>query len=85
MVRGVRRGEEAALLWGAAEMLRQQLRSPLHPSETIRRDLAMATARQALGEEALSRGHAMSLEQALIAALAPQKTSAAASLVEAPG
>ena len=62
-------GERGAILWGAGEALREQSGAPLPSSDREVRDRDVATARQAMGEEAFSlawaKGRAMTLEQCL--------------------
>jgi predicted ATPase/class 3 adenylate cyclase len=66
--------KRAARLFGAAEALRERSGTPLQPSERADYDSALAAIRTALGEEAFAaawaEGRAMSLEEAVRAALA---------------
>ena len=60
----------AARLWGAAERLRQEVGSPMMPSEWHRRDRRVAAARVALADNAAfdrawQEGRALPLEQAI--------------------
>jgi predicted ATPase/DNA-binding SARP family transcriptional activator len=68
--------ERAAILFGAAEVLREEVGSPLPPNERATYDRDVAKVRDVLGEEAfaiaLSHGRAMSWEQAV--AFAPGET-----------
>jgi hypothetical protein len=65
--------EQAVVLWGAAEALRQKIGYPRFPNERETYDCAVAAARQLLGEEAFStawtHGGSMPLEQAIAYAL----------------
>jgi tetratricopeptide (TPR) repeat protein len=65
--------ERAARLWGAAESLRESLGWPLSPNEHPEYDRALASAREALGEEAFAgawaEGQALTLEEAIRCAL----------------
>ncbi len=65
--------ERGALLWGAAEALREEIGSPLPPNSRESYDGAVSEARQELGTEAFmvawAQGRAMSLEQAVATAL----------------
>jgi len=68
------RPEKAARLWGAAERLRQSLGCRPAPASRATYERAMAAACAALGEEAFAvawaAGRAMTLEQAVVEALA---------------
>jgi ATP/maltotriose-dependent transcriptional regulator MalT len=61
----------AARLWGAAEMLRQTIGTPMAPVNRAGYERALATSRQELGEQifdtAWAQGRAMTPEQALSA------------------
>jgi predicted ATPase/DNA-binding SARP family transcriptional activator len=63
----------AARLLGATAALRESRRFPLRPWEQLEQDRARAAARAALGEEAFAaawtEGRALSMEQAVVAAL----------------
>jgi predicted ATPase/DNA-binding XRE family transcriptional regulator len=65
--------ERAAKLWGAAEMLRETIASPLFPAEQARQAQPLATARAQLDSAkwaaAWSAGRAMPLEEAVAYAL----------------
>ena len=67
------RSEQAAVLWAAAEALREQIDAPLPPGDREAHDQKVVPVRQALGEEAFSAawaaGAAMTIEQAMDAAL----------------
>jgi len=69
------RAEHAALLHGAAAGLRAALGAPLPPVERAAHERRAAALRETLGETAFATawaaGHALSLEQAIAAALAP--------------
>ncbi|MCW3051598.1 MAG: hypothetical protein JWN14_768, partial [Chthonomonadales bacterium] len=68
-----RGANRAAVLWAAAETLRQQLGAPMPPNEREGYDRNIAQVHQALDEEAFSAawaiGTAMTLEQAMDYAL----------------
>jgi tetratricopeptide (TPR) repeat protein len=61
-------GKRAARLWGAAEVLRKSIGTPLHPTERPDYDRSVAAVRSQLGEaeweEAFAQGMAMSAEEA---------------------
>jgi hypothetical protein len=65
--------DRAARLWAAAERLREEVGSPLLPSEQEEYDHAVTAARQAMSEEAFSAawagGRTMTPEQAIKDAL----------------
>src|SRR5205085_748481 len=65
--------EEAAQIWGAAERLREELGSPIVPSDLPQHKRYIAAAREALGEElflvAWAGGRALHLNQAMALAL----------------
>jgi len=67
------RPEQAALLWGAAEALREEIEAPLPPNERERYHHEVAVVRQVLGAEKFStawaQGRAMTMEQAIAYAL----------------
>lgn len=73
----------AALLWGAAEALREAMGTPIPPVYRTDYDRSVVAARAQLGEQAFaaawSEGRTMSLEQVLIAhepvQLAPHRTT----------
>src|SRR5262249_29868054 len=73
LMAGQRRPERAGQLWGAEERPREEIGAPLPPNEREEYDRSVASARQALGEEAFSRawaeGRATTLEQAIELAL----------------
>lgn len=50
--------EQAARLWGAAEALREEIRSPLTPVEREEQDRQVTTTRDALGDEVFARAWA---------------------------
>lgn len=60
---------QAALLWGAADALRREIRSPIPPGDRPAYERAIAETRKSMGEEAFHRaweaGQTMSLEQAI--------------------
>jgi non-specific serine/threonine protein kinase len=65
----------AAGIWGAAERLREEIGSPLSPSERLEHDPRVAAARAALGDDAAfdcawREGRAFTLEQAIALTLA---------------
>ncbi len=72
----------AAQLWGAAEMLREEMGAPITPLERLLHEQIVAEARTQSGEQAFaaawSQGRNMTLEQALAPAdavmLPPQET-----------
>jgi tetratricopeptide (TPR) repeat protein len=70
----------AAVLWGAAAALREQIGSPLTPSERTEYDANVVIARNHLGAARLAaawvEGQAMSLEQAVEYALPETPTNA---------
>ena len=63
----------AARLWGAAEVLRAEIRSPMPPNKRLGFERNTTEAREAVGEEmfeaAWAQGRSMSLEQAIEYAL----------------
>ena len=63
------RPEQAAVLWGAAERLREEIGYPMPPADREPYDHAVAAARQALGEEPFSvawgTGRTFNKEQAI--------------------
>ena len=65
--------KRAAQLLGAAQNLRDEVGTPLHPPDRVERDRIAATARAQLGEDAFAAtwaaGRAMTLEQAIAYAL----------------
>ena len=65
--------EQAMRLWGVAERLREEIGAPLTPDEREEYDADLASACQALGEEASSKaraeGRAMTMERAIAYAL----------------
>ena len=67
------RWEQAALLWGAAEALREVIGSPLALNERELYEQEVATARQALNEEtfttAWAKGRVMTLDEVIASAL----------------
>jgi non-specific serine/threonine protein kinase len=71
---GLGHAERAALLWGAAERLREEIIAPLPPNERPGYEANVAVARAALGDDAAfdaawREGRAMPLEQAIVYAL----------------
>ena len=77
------RGESAARLWGAAEALREEIGSPLQPSDRPDYDRSVAAARTHLDgaawEAAWKQGRAMSLEEAMDYALLGEERNPSAS------
>src|ERR1700682_5765791 len=74
------RSAEAALLWGAAKRLREEIGAPQNPSDWARAERQVAEARAALGNDAAfdlawQEGRAMSMEQMVRYALDTEKTS----------
>jgi tetratricopeptide (TPR) repeat protein len=72
------RSGRAALLWGAAERLREAIGAPLKPNDRLRAERQVAAARAALGDDvafdrAWQNGRAMSLEQAVRYSLDAEK------------
>jgi predicted ATPase len=69
------RPQQAALLLGASATLRQAMQAPLRPTERATHDHTVAAARHALSVEAFElawmEGAALSLDEAIAAALAP--------------
>ena len=67
------KSEQAVVLWGAAEALREDIRAPLPSNERELYDRGVAAARQALGDELFTtvwaKGRAMTLEEAIALAL----------------
>lgn len=66
----IREPRPAAVLWGAAERLREEIAAPIAPSERLHYDRAVAAARAAIRdapafEDAWRQGRAMTLEQAI--------------------
>ena len=64
----------AALLWGAAERLREEIRSPIRPDDLPENEQQVAAARIAFADdaafdEAWQEGRAMKLEEAIALAL----------------
>jgi non-specific serine/threonine protein kinase len=73
------RSGRAALLWGAAERLREAIGAPLKPNDRLRAEHQVAAARSALGDDvvfdlAWQEGRAMNLEQAVQYALDAEKS-----------
>jgi predicted ATPase/DNA-binding SARP family transcriptional activator len=70
LVLGEEKPEQAALLWGAAEALREAIGAPLPAGEQARHDSDVATARAQVGEAVLTaawaEGRQMSPEQAIV-------------------
>jgi DNA-binding CsgD family transcriptional regulator len=70
-------GERAARLWGAAEALREEIGSPLQPSDRPDYDHSVATARAHLDgaawEAAWEQGRAMSPEETIEYALSGEE------------
>jgi predicted ATPase/DNA-binding winged helix-turn-helix (wHTH) protein len=74
------RSGRAALLWGAAERLREAIGAPLKPNDRSRAERQVAAARTALGDDAAfnlawQEGRAMTLDQAVQYALDAENTS----------
>ncbi len=68
----------ASQLWGAAERLREELGTPLSPSDQQEQDPQVAAARATLNEDAAfdaawAEGRALTMEQAIALALEKQK------------
>ncbi|WP_309715233.1 tetratricopeptide repeat protein [Armatimonas sp.] len=68
-----KRDEQAALLWGAAEVLGEEIHSLMLPADRDEHTRRVAAARDTLGEEAFARawteGRAFTMEQAIELAL----------------
>jgi predicted ATPase/DNA-binding SARP family transcriptional activator len=73
MVGSTGKAEQAAVLWGAAEALREKIGAPLPSDERQTNERSVAAAREALGDEAFTTawatGRAMTLEEAIALAL----------------
>jgi tetratricopeptide (TPR) repeat protein len=70
---------QAALLWGAAERLREEIGAPLKPNDRLRAERQVAAARTALGDDAAfdlawQEGRAMNLERIVRYALDAEKS-----------
>jgi tetratricopeptide (TPR) repeat protein len=66
--------ERAARLWGGAQRLREEMGSPVSPTDRPRYDSQIAAARAAMGDDAafdiaMQKGHAMTPEEAVAYAL----------------
>jgi non-specific serine/threonine protein kinase len=70
---GTLSSQRAARIWGAAERLREELGSPIVPSDLPQHERDVAAAREALGEEVLhaawAEGRALPLAEAIALAL----------------
>lgn len=67
------RAETSAILWGAAEVLREQIGRPLPPNRSEQYDRNVAEVKQALGdgafEAAWEKGRAMTMQEAIAIAM----------------
>jgi predicted ATPase/DNA-binding SARP family transcriptional activator/DNA-binding CsgD family transcriptional regulator len=80
------KADRAAHLWGAAEAAREVAGLPLPPGERVLHEPYLASARSRLGEvaweEALAKGQAMSLDEAVEYALAREEVDQPAAPVQ---